>query len=57
MNKKISKTAVLVAAFAGAGYGIYLHNFWIASLGFIVAALTVYSLECLICKCKDKCDK
>ena len=58
MKKQLSKTAVLVSALGGAGYGIYYHNFWIGILGFFVAGAIACSLEYLIsCKCKDNCDK
>ena len=56
MKKEISKTAVFVSGLAGATYGIYHHNLWLAAAGFFVVGAVVYCLERLfVLKCK--CDK
>ena len=55
MNKHISKTAVLLSALAGTGYGIYHQNIWMAVAGFFVAGAVVLLLEWMICgDCKTK---
>ena len=48
MKKGISKTAVLLSALAGSGYGIYHQDIWMGVLGFFFVGGVVYGLEYLL---------